>query len=141
MNPTTENSVTIGGATLGWVRLLVRQLRLYQWAKNALLFIPLLATHRLGDRSLWVRNLLAFLSFGLVASSVYVLNDLSDLEADRRHPRKRFRPLASGDLPAAVGKALVPVGVDGRLKLVGRRRSGMSVVFLHGGLNGGRKQR
>src|SRR5713101_8217991 len=108
MSSTADNPVTIGGATLGWVRLLVRQLRLYQWAKNALLFIPLLAAHRLGDCSLWVRNLLAFLSFGLVASSVYVLNDLSDLEADRRHPRKRFRPLASGELPAGVGKALVP---------------------------------
>src|SRR6266851_1543977 len=108
MNWIADRPVTIGVATLGWVRLLVRQLRLYQWAKNALLFIPLLAAHRLGDHVLWVRTLLAFLSFGLVASSVYVLNDLSDLEADRRHPRKRFRPLASGELPAGVGKALVP---------------------------------
>jgi 4-hydroxybenzoate polyprenyltransferase len=99
----------VGAARGGWVALLARQLRLYQWAKNVLLFIPLLGAHRLGDRVLWARTLLAFVSFGLIASSVYVLNDLRDLEADRRHPRKRFRPLASGALPIAIGKALVAV--------------------------------
>lgn len=109
MTSTSDDTVTVGGAARrGWVALLVRQLRFYQWAKNALLFIPLLGAHRLADRNLWGRNLLAFVTFGLVASSVYVLNDLRDLEADRRHPRKRFRPLASGALPIAAGKALVP---------------------------------
>ncbi len=109
MTSPSDDTVSMGGAARGsWAVLLVRQLRLYQWAKNALLFIPLLAAHRLGDRVLWGRNFLAFLAFGLVASSVYVLNDLRDLEADQRHPRKRFRPLASGALPIAVGKALVP---------------------------------
>src|SRR6202171_196672 len=109
MTSTSDDTVTTGGAARrGWVALLVRQLRFYQWAKNALLFIPLLGAHRLADRSLWGRNLLAFVSFGLVASSVYVLNDLRDLEADRRHPRKRFRPPPRAPLPIALGKALVP---------------------------------
>lgn len=74
----------------------VKQLRLHQWAKNALLFVPLLASHRIGEVELLVSGLLAFLVFGLCASSVYLLNDLLDLEDDRQHSKKRYRPLASG---------------------------------------------
>ena len=92
--PMSEETIAVsGGVRRSWVALLPRQLRLYQWAKNALVFIPLLGA-------------LAFFCFGLVASSVYVLNDLRDVEADRHHPRKRFRPLASGAMPVMVGKAL-----------------------------------
>ena len=109
MNSTSDDAVTMAGAARrGWVALLVRQVRLYQWAKNALLFVPLLGAHQLANRNLLGRNILAFVSFGFVASSVYVLTDLRDLEADRRHPRKRLRPIASGALPLAVGRALVP---------------------------------
>ena len=105
----SDNGVTIAGsARWSWIGLLVRQLRLYQWAKNALVFTPLLGAHRIGDRNLLARSFVAVVSFGLVASSVYVLNDLRDLEADRRHPRKRFRPFASGALPTSVGTVLVP---------------------------------
>jgi 4-hydroxybenzoate polyprenyltransferase len=106
MTPTSEETIAVSGTRRSWVALLPRQLRLYQWAKNALVFIPLLGAHRLSDRNLVLRNVLAFFCFGLVASGVYVLNDLRDLEADRHHPRKRFRPLASGAMPIAVGKAL-----------------------------------
>ena len=105
--PMSEETIAVsGGVRRSWVALLPRQLRLYQWAKNALVFIPLLGAHRLSDRNLVLRNVLAFFCFGLVASSVYVLNDLRDVEADRHHPRKRFRPLASGAMPVMVGKAL-----------------------------------
>jgi 4-hydroxybenzoate polyprenyltransferase len=74
----------------------MKQLRLHQWAKNALLFVPLLAAHRVGELDLLLIGLLAFLLFGLCASSVYLLNDLLDLEDDRQHSSKRFRPLAAG---------------------------------------------
>jgi 4-hydroxybenzoate polyprenyltransferase len=77
-------------------RAWMKQLRLHQWAKNGLLFVPLLASHRAGEFDLLFTGLLAFLLFGLCASSVYLLNDLLDLEDDRQHARKRHRPLASG---------------------------------------------
>jgi 4-hydroxybenzoate polyprenyltransferase len=90
------------------LKVLVRQLRVYQWAKNVLLFLPLVGAHRLFDLALLSRTALGFLCFGLVASSVYVTNDLLDLESDRRHARKRKRPFASGSLSLRLGIGLVP---------------------------------
>jgi 4-hydroxybenzoate polyprenyltransferase len=86
-----------------------RALRLHQWLKNLLLLMPLLAAHRLGDGHAWAVLGLAFLAFSLCASSVYLANDLLDLESDRLHPRKRNRPFASGTLPAWIGVVLAPV--------------------------------
>lgn len=80
----------------------VKALRPHQWLKNALVFLPMLAAHQL-DGGTFLLALFAFISFGLVASSVYVLNDLLDLAADRAHPRKRRRPFASGSIPIAHG--------------------------------------
>lgn len=87
----------------------LRPLRLYQWMKNALVFVPLLAAHRFHDLGLLISACLAFLSFGLCASSVYILNDLLDLADDRRHPRKRRRVFASGILPLTAGLEMIPV--------------------------------
>jgi 4-hydroxybenzoate polyprenyltransferase/phosphoserine phosphatase len=80
------------------LRVWGRALRLHQWAKNILVFLPIFAAHRLGLASL-AQATLAFFAFSLCASSVYVLNDLLDLPHDRAHPRKRSRPFASGALP------------------------------------------
>lgn len=90
-----------------------KSLRLHQWLKNLLIFVPLLAAHRIADPNLIVAALLAFVAFGLCASSVYVLNDLLDLEDDRHHPTKRKRPLASGALPLTWGIVLFPVLLAG----------------------------
>ncbi|UCF94399.1 MAG: UbiA family prenyltransferase, partial [Desulfobacterales bacterium] len=97
----------------------LKALRLHQWLKNLLLFVPLLAAHRLREPALIVQALVAFLAFGLCASSVYLLNDLIDLPADRRHPRKRPRPLAAGMLSLVAGMGLIPVllGLSGLLSL------------------------
>ena len=92
-----------GGAALG----ALRALRPHQWAKNVLLFVPLLAAHRIGEPAAVLSALSAFVAFCLFASSNYVLNDLLDLGADRAHPRKRLRPLASGQLPIPIGAALI----------------------------------
>lgn len=81
----------------------VRALRLYQWVKNLLVFVPAVLAHGITDASLLRGTALAFLAFGLCASSVYLVNDLLDLAADRRHARKRFRPFASGSLTARSG--------------------------------------
>jgi len=80
----------------------IMALRPHQWLKNSLVFMPMLAAHQL-NAATFVISLLAFVAFSLVASSVYVLNDLLDLNADRAHPRKRLRPLASGAVPIAHG--------------------------------------
>jgi 4-hydroxybenzoate polyprenyltransferase/phosphoserine phosphatase len=83
-----------------------RAIRIHQWAKNVLIFLPLLLAHN-WSRGLVAAALLAFLSFGLCASATYIVNDLLDLEADRQHPRKRRRPFASGDLSALAGLLVV----------------------------------
>jgi 4-hydroxybenzoate polyprenyltransferase len=81
---------------------LIEAARLYQWVKNLLIFVPLLAAQQFDGASI-VQAGLAFLFFGLAASSVYLVNDLLDLEADRHHPRKRQRPFASGRLAVLPG--------------------------------------
>jgi len=86
-----------------------KQLRLHQWVKNLLLFIPLLAAHKVGEFSLLILGLLAFLLFSLCASSVYLTNDLLDLEDDRQHPDKCLRPLASGVLSKKSVSIIFPI--------------------------------
>jgi 4-hydroxybenzoate polyprenyltransferase len=90
-------------AKSGSLKLWLRAARLHQWVKNPLIFLPALLAHQIlapGIISLCVR---AFIAFGLCASSVYIINDLLDLASDRKHPRKRFRPFASGELSARAG--------------------------------------
>jgi 4-hydroxybenzoate polyprenyltransferase/phosphoserine phosphatase len=84
-------------------------LRVHQWLKNLLLFVPMLAAHELSSHALWSTMMLAFVSFSLCASTVYIANDLLDLESDRAHPRKRLRPFASGAVPVWMGVALAPL--------------------------------
>lgn len=95
-------------STYPW-RAWMKQLRLHQWAKNALLFVPLLASHKVGEIDLLLTGLLAFFLFGLCASSVYLLNDLLDLEDDRQHSSKCFRPLASGAVAIKTALLMFPV--------------------------------
>ncbi|GKY87317.1 UbiA family prenyltransferase [Sinisalibacter aestuarii] len=85
----------------------LRAMRPHQWVKNLLVFLPMVVGHRVDLPSLG-QSLLAFLSFSLIASAVYLLNDLMDLPADRRHRTKRERPFASGRLPLSLGGRLVP---------------------------------
>ncbi len=89
-------------------RATLRELRPHQWAKNILILVPLFAAHRAGNLQSLSQALLAVVAFCLCASSVYVLNDLLDLEADRGHPRKSKRPFAAGTLSLAAGLVLAP---------------------------------
>jgi 4-hydroxybenzoate polyprenyltransferase len=91
------------------LKLVWRAVRPHQWAKNALLLVPVLAAHRSGDLSIVAAAVLGIISFCLCASSAYVLNDILDLEADRAHARKSRRPFASGGLPLWLGLAMFPV--------------------------------
>jgi 4-hydroxybenzoate polyprenyltransferase len=81
----------------------LKAIRVHQWAKNLIVFLPALLAHKLLQPTTLGSSLLAFLAFGLCASSVYLVNDLLDLASDRRHPRKRRRPFAAGILTARAG--------------------------------------
>ena len=87
----------------------LKAVRPHQWLKNSLVFAPALAAHQLESATL-IQSLIAFFAFSLIASSVYVTNDLLDLNADRAHPRKRQRPFASGAIPIQHG-ALLALGL------------------------------
>ena len=93
----------------GRMRAWVRALRLHQWLKNLLIFLPLLTAHLVLVPDAVLRSALAFFSFCVCASGVYLLNDLLDLDADRRHPRKRLRPFAAGTLPITSGVVAAPL--------------------------------
>lgn len=90
--------------TRAWVKLL----RLHQWSKNALVFVPILTAQRFDLLALG-QAAGAFLAFSLAASAIYILNDLVDLDADRRHPSKKHRPLAAGTVPITQAMVLIPV--------------------------------
>ena len=101
----------------------LRALRLHQWAKNVLLFLPLLLAGRILDVGTWLACAAAFLALGLTASGTYIINDLLDLEADRQHWSKRRRPFAAGD-----------IGIrDGVLAAGGLLASGLTIAVLAGG--------
>ena len=87
------------------LRVFTKAIRIHQWSKNALIFLPLLLAHRLDGHAV-LAAVLAFFCFSLCASATYIVNDLLDIEADRRHPRKRNRAFASGNLSVTSGVAI-----------------------------------
>lgn len=88
------------------LKALLKAIRVHQWAKNVLIFLPLLLGHGLAASRI-VAAILAFCCFSLTASATYIVNDLLDIETDRRHHRKRARPFAAGDLQAQYGMGIV----------------------------------
>ncbi|MBA2594743.1 MAG: UbiA family prenyltransferase [Pseudomonadota bacterium] len=87
----------------------LRAMRPHQWIKNLLVFVPLIGSHKVHDLALLLDAALAFSSFSLCAASVYLLNDLLDLDADRHHAQKRRRPFAAGRISVVRGSLLIPV--------------------------------
>jgi 4-hydroxybenzoate polyprenyltransferase len=94
-------------ASRSGLRTWLRLLRVHQYVKNMLVFVPLLAAHQLDAGSV-ASAVLATVSFCLCASSVYILNDFVDIQADRAHPIKKKRPLAAGDIPPAHALLTIP---------------------------------
>jgi 4-hydroxybenzoate polyprenyltransferase/phosphoserine phosphatase len=113
-----SNVIRIFRSPAGTLRALLRALRPHQWAKNVLILAPLLAAHQMTTPGSLLKGLLAVAAFCLGASSVYVINDLLDLKADRAHPRKFKRPFAAGDLSILTGWLLAPALV-GAAAIVG----------------------
>lgn len=108
----------------------LRSLRAHQWVKNLLVFVPLLMSPEARNFALLWNAFLAFAAFSLCASAVYVLNDLLDLDADRRHPTKRRRPFASGDLPLGAGLLLAPACLGAGLLVAALLPAAFAVVLL-----------
>ncbi|MCB8878163.1 UbiA family prenyltransferase [Acidisoma silvae] len=87
-------------------RYALKALRPHQWCKNVLVFVPMIMAHAVENRTTWLHAFAMFLAFCAMASCIYLLNDISDLAADRRHPRKCRRPFASGRLGLPIGLML-----------------------------------
>ena len=118
---------------MGLVRAAVKQLRPKQWAKNVFLFAAIIFSRKFTDPDAVMKVLIGFASFSLVASSGYILNDYLDREADRKHPKKRFRPIASGALPIPVAWVLLVgclIGGFGLAWSLGPAFLGITVVYL-----------
>ena len=98
-------------------RILLKAIRIHQWAKNILLLLPLVLSHKLHPAAVSAA-IAAFFCFSFMASANYLVNDMLDIESDRRHPSKRFRPFAAGDLPVSGGIALVILLVAGSLAIL-----------------------
>jgi len=90
------------------LKLFIKEIRVYQWIKNILIFLPMLMAHR-PEFNIIQNSILAFIAFSFTASFVYILNDLLDLESDRQHPGKKKRPFASGRLPIHLGIISAPL--------------------------------
>jgi 4-hydroxybenzoate polyprenyltransferase len=91
------------------LKALLRAMRVSQWPKNVLIFVPMLLAHVLLQKDKLLAAGIAFLCFSFAASATYILNDLLDMEADRRHAQKRKRPFAAGELSGKAGAALMVV--------------------------------
>jgi len=87
----------------------LKALRVHQWTKNTLLFLPMLLAQELTTPALYGKAILAFFAFSFAASAIYVFNDLFDLHADQHHPRKRTRPFAAGNLSLLGAAVAAPV--------------------------------
>ncbi len=113
----TSSPILAVSASRQTVHGLLRVSRPKQWTKNVLVFGPLVFAHNLFDANLLSRAFLTFAAFCLVSSAIYVVNDVADVEHDRQHPTKRFRPLASGQLSISLGLAWAVVLAVGGIAL------------------------
>jgi 4-hydroxybenzoate polyprenyltransferase len=99
----SANVTRLFTSSRGGAKAIIRSLRVYQWVKNLLVYVPAFTSHTGLHGRILLQSTIAFLAFSLCASSTYVLNDLLDLEEDRRHKTKKERPFASGECPILTG--------------------------------------
>lgn len=108
----------------------LKALRVHQWMKNVLIFLPMLLAHEVTDPVLYGKALLAFIAFCFTASAVYLVNDLFDLHADQHHPRKRNRPLAAGNLCLRSAVVAAPLLVLAAFVIAGFLSAAFAGVLL-----------
>ncbi|HET8649939.1 MAG TPA: UbiA family prenyltransferase [Gemmatimonadales bacterium] len=104
---TTTDSAPTPIAARSGIAAVVAALRVPQWIKNLLVLVPVVLDHRLHDPDILLRGVLAAVAFCAAASAGYIFNDVRDRDADRRHPFKRRRPFAAGELSATTGAVLI----------------------------------
>jgi 4-hydroxybenzoate polyprenyltransferase len=107
---------------VGVIRAIVQQVRVRQWTKNLVLFAGVIFAHQFMNGREMERAVVGFFSFCLLASTIYVMNDLIDLDMDRVHPKKRLRPIASGRLSIPLAWILMVVFSPGVLLSVSPER-------------------
>ena len=116
------------------VRTFLRAVRVHQWVKNLLLFVPLVAAHQIFNGPLVLDGAIAFVLFSMGSSSLYLLNDLLDLEDDRRHETRKDRPLASGQLSQMKALltilALAAVALAGSFLLLPAQFLGVLLIYM-----------
>ena len=96
-------NIALSNEASGSLKSIIKSLRLHQWLKNMLVFVPIITSQQMTDLTTLTSSVVMFFCFSFVASFGYVVNDLLDLQSDRAHPTKKFRPFASGDLTAKYG--------------------------------------
>jgi 4-hydroxybenzoate polyprenyltransferase len=111
-------------------RALIKTMRPKQWIKNVVVFAPLVFDEKLFQPALLARTSLAFALFCLISSTVYIINDLADIEKDRQHPKKRERPLASGTLSPGVAMAAAGLFILISLPVAFWLDRGFSLILL-----------
>ena len=112
--------------------LILKLMRPHHYIKNIFIFIPLFFALKITEASLEIHALIAFISFSLSASSVYILNDYFDIEADREHPKKRFRPLASGEITKQEAIVLMVTLFTSSMLLIGSvSLSAMAILLFY----------
>jgi hypothetical protein len=136
--PAVKTGTLVESGTIvrkGVVAPFLRSLRLHQWAKNLLIFVPLVLAGKLLSVEAWTNCVVGFLAFGLLASATYLVNDLRDLPYDRLHWSKRARPLACGDLSAPMAYAAIAVGTVASFAIAASLGSGaVLILFIYGAL-------
>lgn len=115
----------------------LRLLRSKQWIKNLLVFAPLVFSLNLSQSELTLKAVLAFVTYSLLASAVYIVNDLIDMEKDRLHPKKKKRPLAAGliGVPVAISIAILCFGISIGLALAYLPMQYTLALVMYVGLN------
>jgi 4-hydroxybenzoate polyprenyltransferase/phosphoserine phosphatase len=100
---------TVVEREMSFVKTFIKAIRVHQWMKNALIFVPLLASHQITDPAMLINGVIAFVAFSFCASSVYLLNDMLDIEDDRQHKTKKFRPIPAGNFSLIHAILLCPI--------------------------------
>lgn len=127
--PPTRDAASVGGSGLWWrVGGVIRTVRPHQWVKNVFVLAPVVFAKEIFDAKLLEHATSAFFVFCLLAGAVYAMNDLADIEADRKHPVKRYRPIPSGRVPPALAGSLAAVLVMGSLAWAYRLQPAFALI-------------
>ena len=110
--------------------LILKLMRPHHYIKNIFIFIPLFFALKITDMELLLNAFLAFVSFSLVASSIYILNDYFDIEDDKKHPKKKFRPLASGGVSKREAIIMMILLFGGAIALISCISLGGAMIII-----------